>query len=269
MADTGSGPEIPRGQGYGPPPRSPPHPMDGQRRGYPQDGPQGPAAYPPGPPPYGAQPAYLPPPSKPMSGKAIASLVCGVVSVFMWPLAVIGGPAALVTGIMALKETGPHQGKSGRGLAIGGMIAGCVMFVACLGFAALFFFVFQFADKEQKRLESQVASETEARVDSDLRLIRDRLQLYYMENGKSLKAGGPIVADGWEGGLFDENSPKVKGRLEMRHLVRPTDLIYELQDYELDVEGDNKVKVKNRDKGRELVVDDIGTEKFAIRAIEK
>jgi len=208
-----------------------------------------------------------------MSGKAIASLVCGVISFLIWPLAVVAGPAAVITGTMAMKETGASGTKGGRGLAIGGIVAGSLMFVACIGFAALFFFVFQFAESEHKRMEADIAVErerqTEWAADNDMKVIRDRLRLYYTENNQSLNPGGPIVADGWEGGLFDENSPKVKGRLEIQHLVRSRDLENDPHEYELEVGGDKKVRVHHRGSRRELVADDIGSDKYTIRSSGK
>lgn len=275
MSDTGNDPQIPRGQGYGPPPKAPPHPQDPPRQGYPGYGPQGASPYPPAPgpvaAPYGAPPPGYPPyqvqPSKPMSGKAIASLVCGLVSVFMWPLAVVGGPAALALGWMSMKETGPHGDKGGRGLAIGGMIAGSLMFLVALAIGGVLIFAFTFAERQQSRIEAELATERQRYADSDLRLIRDRLNLYYIENNRSLKPGGPIVVDGWEGGLFDENSPRVTGKLELKHLVREDDLVQQMREYELVIEGDSKAKIRNRDKGRELVIEDAGSDRYVIRDI--
>ncbi|MBX3474309.1 MAG: DUF4190 domain-containing protein [Planctomycetes bacterium] len=273
MADNASGPELPRGQGYGPPPKAPPHPMDPPRQGYPSYGPQPASAYPPPPQqaPYGAPPPYPQyqvPASKPTSGKAIASLVCGVVSVFMWPTAIVLGPVAMAMGWSALRETSPTGGKNGRGFAIGGMITGAVMLLVCVVIAAVLIFAFSFAEKHASKFETQMIEDRERQADADMKLIRDRLKLYYVENNRSLKEGGPIVVDGWEGGLFDENSPRVKGKLELKHLVRDHDLVLRSHEYDLDIQGDSRVRITNKSKGRELLTDDIGSDVYTLRSMK-
>jgi hypothetical protein len=57
------------------------------------------------------------------SGKALASLICGVVF-FLWPLSAI---AAVVLGHVALGEIKRSRGRlAGRGMAMGGLVAGYI-----------------------------------------------------------------------------------------------------------------------------------------------
>lgn len=267
MADTGSGPNMPTGQGYPPPPKAPPHPMDGAQQGYPGYGPRPAAGYPPQPqayPPGYGQPYPIARP-KPTSGKAIASLVCGLVGVLMAPLGALTGPVAMLMGFMSMKETAPGGSRNGRGMAIGGLVTGAFGFLVSAALVGLFVWIFSVAHDQSQRAQDAIAKEQQAQSDQDLRLIRERVQLYYMENKQSLKPGGPIVADGWEGGLFDENSPKVTGRLELYHLVREHHLQRPMHEYEMVIENDKKVRVRNRLHDRELVIVDVADSKYSIR----
>ncbi|MBE7492277.1 MAG: DUF4190 domain-containing protein [Planctomycetes bacterium] len=256
--------QPPQGQGYPPPPKAPPHPMDAPAQGYPGYGPK-PAAYPSPPPPYGAQP-FVPPRPKPNSGKAIASLVCGLISVFFWPLAVLTGPAAIVLGWMALKETRPDGPNAGRGFAIAGMVMGPLMLVVALGIGALMGFAFYMADKQSKRHSAETEAWNEVETDQDLTLIQQRLRLYYIENKHSLGPGGPVVNDGGKGGLYDENSPRVTGQLGLRHLVKATELNRPMSEYTLYLDSDTSVRVVNHMRGQELVIEDIGKDQFLVKA---
>lgn len=120
--------------------------------------PPGPAGPPPGPPPYvptGAPPpsqppppyaptAYQPPPpgfdGAPAgnSGKAIASMVCGIIglpfSCCCFPVGLILGGVALVLGIIGRREIAASGGvKGGGGMALAGLILGGV----CIGLGVI------------------------------------------------------------------------------------------------------------------------------------
>lgn len=58
------------------------------------------------------------------SGLAIASLVCGILSVFI--LAVLLGPLAVIFGAVALSQIRKNPEIKGRGLAIAGLVIGIV-----------------------------------------------------------------------------------------------------------------------------------------------
>ncbi len=260
MADSGTGPEAPMGQGYPPPAKAPPHPMDG-RAAYPGYGPQqGQPGYPPQ--NYGMYPM---PVSRPTSGKALTSIILMGVSILVWPMSVVTGPAALVLGWMALKETTPTGPRTGRGLAIAGMIGGSLMFVACLGLAAIMVFAFTMANEAQKHVEKDRSAQESRQADEDLKLIKDRVKLYYIENSRSLEPGGPIVTDGGRHGLYDENSPRVKDELRLEDLVMSADLNKPMAFYELRKTGPKSVLIISSIAHRELVVQDLDAEAFNLR----
>src|SRR5262245_9237603 len=73
-------------------------------------------------PQFGAQPPeWSGPPQN--SGKAIASLICGVVF-FFWPLSAV---AAVILGHLALSDIKRSAGRlAGRGMAIGGLVTGYI-----------------------------------------------------------------------------------------------------------------------------------------------
>jgi hypothetical protein len=57
-------------------------------------------------------------------GKAIASLVCGIISLFI--LGPILGVVAIVLGVMARKEIAADPGLEGEGMALAGIITGAI-----------------------------------------------------------------------------------------------------------------------------------------------
>jgi len=59
-----------------------------------------------------------------VSGLSIASLVLGIVSPFLGPIALVTGLLALVFGGISIKRIGGSPGTTGRGMAIAGMILG-------------------------------------------------------------------------------------------------------------------------------------------------
>lgn len=58
------------------------------------------------------------------SGKAIASLVCGIISLFV--VGVILGIVAVVLGVIARNEIKADPALGGDGLALGGIITGAI-----------------------------------------------------------------------------------------------------------------------------------------------
>jgi len=73
--------------------------------------------------PYGAYPGY--PPQAPTSNLAIASLVCGIVSLFFCYLSAIPGIPAVICGHLALSAMrNSLYPVSGRGMAIAGLVLG-------------------------------------------------------------------------------------------------------------------------------------------------
>jgi Domain of unknown function (DUF4190) len=70
------------------------------------------------------EPAVTTPTTTRTSGKAIASLVLGIVSLFLF--GVIAGVLAIVFGVQARKETQRDPTVGGRGLATAGMILGII-----------------------------------------------------------------------------------------------------------------------------------------------
>lgn len=65
------------------------------------------------------------------SGKAVASLVLGILSLFC---NVLAGLPALILGVLALRDIGRSRGRlSGQGLAIAGIVTACVLtFFSCI-----------------------------------------------------------------------------------------------------------------------------------------
>ncbi|MFD5215012.1 DUF4190 domain-containing protein [Microbacterium sp. NPDC058345] len=114
-------PEPYRGQQHPSAPQSYPQPYQPGRlhqRGQPYQPPQ----------PYAVHPAQPYAQPRPTSGLAVASLVCGlaglVLSWLVFPI--LASVAAVITGHMALKQTGQRPDLAGRGLAIAGLILGYV-----------------------------------------------------------------------------------------------------------------------------------------------
>ena len=76
------------------------------------------------------------------SGKAIASLVCGIVGLIVF--GPVLGTIALVMGVLARKETAPVGPYRGRGMATAGIVLGAVdiafaVIALALGIAAFSF----------------------------------------------------------------------------------------------------------------------------------
>lgn len=229
-----------------------------------------PAPYPP---PYGAygqpgqpgqpygQPAPPPPfqytPEKPMSGLAIASIVSGAASVFIWIIAPVTGIIGVVTGIMGMKQSKQPAGThKGWGLALAGTIMSSVMWLISVAAIVGFVFLFAFVE-EQQRHQQQESDRTADNIQADLTTIRERMEIYYAENGNSLEPGGPIVNDG-RTGLYPEDAPKVEGALKLEDLVSYTDLLNSRSDYALSIEGKSKATITHTRSNTKLIISDIG-----------
>lgn len=80
----------------------------------------------------GSNTPFEPPPpgaGGPSQGLAVGSLICGILSCLCC-LSVLTGPAAIIMGFIAKKHADENPSQfGGRGLAIGGMIAGAVGFL--------------------------------------------------------------------------------------------------------------------------------------------
>ena len=71
-----------------------------------------------------AAPPYAQVETRRKPGKAIASLVCGIISLFI--LGPILGVVAIVLGVMARKEIAADPSLDGAGLALAGIITGAI-----------------------------------------------------------------------------------------------------------------------------------------------
>lgn len=189
----------------------------------------GPPPYPPPPPPPAAFGFYdNAPVVKPTSGKAIASLICGLASVVGFAICVapaVAAPVGIVLGIIALFETGRNGPRSGRGLAIAGMIVSSLATLLIVGAAGFFFFI-------TKATEGKFEANQRASVERDQELLLKRLKQYYDSNGKSLGPGGPVLAGDrgfaptpGEGNAPPQDTrPRVTGVLEIKHLANHGEL---------------------------------------------
>lgn len=260
-----SSPYNSRPQGYPPQPGATPQQYPGNNYGAPQGYPQTPQPY--GPPP-GHRVPY--PQAKQTSGKAIASLVIGLVCVFFWPISILAGPVGMILGMKGMKESKQPGGQyQGYGLAMAGMIVSSLMFVVCLCIAVLFIVLFAFVEKHERSYQMQDSPyvQTSSSVDADLRVIEDQLYLYYIENNKSLGPGGPVVSVG-SGGLYTEDHPRVEGSLKITDLVQDHHLDRMLSDYTLTVSNKNKAVIKARDGKREMTVDYTSSRSTKLRSTD-
>ena len=114
--------------GYGQPPPSfgqPPPPRFGQPPPFGQQPPPGYGQ----PPPYGQQPpgyGYRPPPVT--NGKAVASMILGIVSIIFCYLGLLIGPVAIVLSVLASKDIAaqPPGVAGGKGMATAGLVTGII-----------------------------------------------------------------------------------------------------------------------------------------------
>lgn len=220
--------------------------------------------------PYGAPPpGYAPPPghgpqgyaqpwrpSKPFSNKAIVSVVMAGCGLFLFPLGIITNLVGMGLAFSGMKDTHPQNGtRRGRGMAVAGFWTNLAMWVITAAFGAFLVFVIMNAVEqgERHRVERQADWARE-----DMHLIEERLELYYVENGSSLSPGGPVVRDGWGGGLYPEDHPRVSGQPTVEDLVYSYELMNTSDGYELKITGAKSATITHRQSGKKLVITDVG-----------
>lgn len=126
--------------------------------------------------------------AKPTSGKAIASLICGLVGMIVFCYVTgIASLVGLVLGVLAIVETGREGKRAGRGLAIAGTVVSTLAIGAMIAWLGFIVFMTSHA-QENFRADIQPA------IDHDQSLLLDRLKKYYEANDKSLGPGGPVLA---------------------------------------------------------------------------
>lgn len=296
--ESGEGGFVPAGQGFAPPPVTPPHPHDfyAQRMSGPRPAPAMPPVPPPPPgygapgygapypgygapgygtPGYGAQGYGMPgqpfapgygvprpfPPAKPYSGRAIASLVMGIVNFMFLITAPVVAPIGFIIGWLALKDTREDGPRQGRGLAVGGMAVNGVALLLCVLVGLAIGGAIYAAEKERE-------SRQERWVESDFDTIRARMQVYYERNNNSLGPGGPVLATNSIRYDYSNRAPrqegKVAGTLSLRHLVTEADLLGTVSDFTLTVTGTASAVVRHNQSGREMRVIDIGSDSYTI-----
>ncbi len=212
-----------------------------------------------GPPPYGP-PGMAPPPPfadfqppRPASGKAIASLICGVAGLLV---CVVISLIGVVLGIIGITETGREGTRSGRGLAIAGTVVSSLSVVGSIAILALLLGFGRVAEQEQEQRRAE-------NLDQDIALVIGRVQQYYQANNESLGPGGPVLAeaqpkpaepkrgrdDRGERVIPNVRDGKVQGELSIRHLVRTGELSYSgnLDRWELVVTDHHKATIRARD----------------------
>lgn len=241
-------------------PQNPPFAPQGYPQpGYPQQGYPGGADF--RQPYQPTQFQYQPP--KPFSGKAIASMVLGGVGLFLVPLGIITALVGGLLGFLAMKETRePDGARTGRGLAIGGLITCVIVWLINAAVVGVFVFVFMMVERQQQTVPVE-ASESHAIV--DLKLIHERVQLYYAQNG-TLAPGGPVVYDGGTSGgrtLY----PRVEEHLTVRDLVRPSQLMGSLFDYELIVHDDHACEIRAVKAGLVVRLENVGLDEFSVETM--
>lgn len=231
----------PQTSAYPPQPQAGPRPAQAYPAAYPQAG--GPAYPPPPSSPYPPSPATpyaqggYPPAfsnayaSKPTSGMAIGSLVClgaGFIIGLSWPV-------GIVLGILGLKETGPGGAKSGRGMAMAGLIANSVITVMIMGFVALLFMGASMAATQAGKM---------ANVRQDSQLIESRISMYFRDKGDLASGGHKFV-------LGQRSADKTDGPLAVSQLVSPSELKNPIDRYRISVQGDTATVWYRNDEGVE------------------
>ena len=213
--------------------------------------------YPPssyGPPPgYHPPGAYPPPLPRATSGVAIASLVCGIANPLLCVGAPVIAPLGLVLGGVALKQTGTHGNRSGRGFAVAGVVLnalGLLIAAAVLFYGATLIYT----------ANANEGVRQAGKIDEDFYFIEERLRAYWRANGDSFGPGGPKLAG--EKSRFarpSANAPKVAGTLQVSDLVAQDDLLHPLNDFSLTATGPKSAVIRHAPSGRELRISNIDT----------
>lgn len=201
-------------------------------------------------------------PAKPTSGKAVASLVCGLAGLavgFFCQILYLAIPVGLVLGVLGILETGRAGRRSGRGLAIAGVILSCL---AACGAVAATVILLRLGNRAQEDYQEMQSRELDREVD----LIVSRLQAYHKANG-TLGPGGPFLAAPVN---LSQNVPEPVGNaasstpapnqsgvrdgrivtaLRLDHLVRENEVSAagDLSNYRLTVTGDASARLTIHD----------------------
>jgi hypothetical protein len=141
---------------------------------------------PPPPPPAGAIPQqYSLNPQSKTSGAAIGSLICGILGCVPW----VTGLLAIVLGIVGIKNTKDPLTR-GRGLAVAGLVLGCVSVVLWTLFGGAIFAFFKATGPAREQatafvhdLDKGDVATAHTRVTSDisadeLKLVADRMKTW-------------------------------------------------------------------------------------------
>src|SRR5664279_266610 len=121
--------------GQAPPPPNPPPPNQPPPNQPPPN--QAPPQYGAG--PYGPPaPGYGYPPSVPNNGKALASMITGILSIPLCYIGLILGIVAIVFAVVAKRDLQAHPGaQGGGGMATAGLVTGIIGTIIWGGFMAL------------------------------------------------------------------------------------------------------------------------------------
>lgn len=206
------------------------------------------------PPPYGPPQGYYPPTApKPLSGLAVASVVCGIANPVICVGAPFFAPLGLALGGIALKQTDGSRSHRGRGLAIAGVVLNA--FGLVIAGLVLFYFSTQLYTAQANESVRQAG-----KVDEDMYFIQERLRTYWRANNESFGPGGPVLAG--EESRFARppaNGPKVIGALKVSDLVVQDDLRHAVGDFTIAATGPKSVVIRHAPSGRELRILNIET----------
>jgi hypothetical protein len=229
MPEALGAPPPPPAPAYGSPPQYPAAAQNFAPIGY------GIPPPPPPPPPGMGMPDFGIP--RPQSGKAVGSLVCAGLGLICCAIAL---PIGFVLGCMGIAETGPNGSRSGRGMAITGLVLNTLIMGGIIAFYVVVFAASAVQHQKQQEVENKG-------IDADLDKIRLRLNEYYVANNNSLGAGGFKLAS-TEKPTTTVKTPVKKGRVEgtlkMEDLFAEGELSMPLNMYELIITGSSSATVR-------------------------
>ncbi len=206
------------------------------------------------PPPYGPPQGYYPPSApKPLSGLAVASVVCGIANPVLCVGAPLFAPLGLLLGGIALKQTDSSRSHRGRGLAIAGMVLNA--FGLVIAGLVVFYWATQIYTANANESVRQAG-----KVDEDMYFIEERLRTYWRANGESFGPGGPVLAG--EKSRFARppaNGPKVRATPTVSDLVVQDDLQHPLAEFSISPTGPKSAVIRHAPTGRELRISNIDT----------
>lgn len=204
-------------------------------------------------------------PPKPTSGKAVASLICGLagpVAAFLCAPLGVAVLVGLVLGILGIVETGKNGSRAGRGMAIAGTSISALAVVATVAIFVGFMAMWRAGEEQSQQYQQEQLAE-------DADLIAARVQQYCLANDKSLGPGGPVLADSASaypaGTAPVANSPNpsgltVSGSLELSHLVSENELKYghnrgggAMGGWELIINGQTSATIRHRSWDGEVI----------------